>query len=353
MNFEDLNWDILDRLRATFLEGKPARRAYWTCDEDLHQYDVTFGERIGWKWDAVLGELRNLGWTPPPGMERVLDWGCGSGVAGRRVLAEYPSLRMLEVYDHSRLAVSFAAQKAKHDFPDVEVRPLGSPPDQARGALLILSHVCNELDSRAETRLMTLVSSAAAVLWIEPGTHQMGRRLQGYRERCKDSFDVVAPCSHQDACPLLQAGRERDWCHHFASPPAQVFTDGNWARFARRAGVDLRSLPYSYLALQSRPEMARPEPPRPWARPLGRVRIQKASATISACTSGGIMGLHLSKQDDPKTFARIRHGASAPRVVLLPPQPSGPPSGWLFDSRVDGLGPSDEACGGEDEARAD
>jgi hypothetical protein len=76
--------DALERLRRHFLEGGAARADYWHSKADLAAYDQTFGQRIGWKWDHVLADLARLGWSPPPG--EVLDWGCGSGIAGRAFL---------------------------------------------------------------------------------------------------------------------------------------------------------------------------------------------------------------------------------------------------------------------------
>ena len=84
LTWDTLNWAALDRLRDSFLAGKPAGASYWTSRLDLENYDLTFAQRIGWKWDAVLLELKLRGWTPPRGP--LLDWGCGSGIAGRRVV---------------------------------------------------------------------------------------------------------------------------------------------------------------------------------------------------------------------------------------------------------------------------
>lgn len=81
MKWQQLDWEVLDRLRARFLRGGSGD--YWRSWHDLAQYDHTFGQRVAWKWAAVLGELGRLGWQPP--VDAVLDWGCGSGVAGRCV----------------------------------------------------------------------------------------------------------------------------------------------------------------------------------------------------------------------------------------------------------------------------
>ena len=56
---------LLDRLRETFLSDAKSGGPYWHTITDLECYDFTFGERIGWKWDAVLAELKQRGWTPP------------------------------------------------------------------------------------------------------------------------------------------------------------------------------------------------------------------------------------------------------------------------------------------------
>ena len=48
---------ILRRLRGRFLAADPIAGDYWESAKDLALYDATFGERIGWKWDAVLREL--------------------------------------------------------------------------------------------------------------------------------------------------------------------------------------------------------------------------------------------------------------------------------------------------------
>ena len=84
VSWETLDWEALETLRRCFLEGAPADGSYWREWSDLASYDFTYGQRIGWKWDAVLDELARRGWQPPSGP--LLDWGCGSGIAGPRVL---------------------------------------------------------------------------------------------------------------------------------------------------------------------------------------------------------------------------------------------------------------------------
>ena len=77
----------LVRLRQGFLSGTAGTQDYWRGTEDLDLYERTFAQRIGWKWDAVLGELEGRGWMPPS--RTLVDWGCGTGIASRRVSAHW------------------------------------------------------------------------------------------------------------------------------------------------------------------------------------------------------------------------------------------------------------------------
>lgn len=261
MTWEELDWAVLDRLRDQFLSGDAARGPYWTSREDLANYDLTFGERIGWKWDAVLRELDQRGWRPAPsepnpGGIAVLDWGCGSGVAGRRVVSWLGAGRVaaLRVWDQSGLAADFAATAAEARFPGLRVEAVtpGFLAGDAPIGILVVSHVLNELSEASLPALRALASRADAILWVEPGTRECSRALVELREPLRERFRVVAPCTHQAACGLLAPENARHWCHHFAAPPAAIFADSDWVKFGRRAGIDLRSLPYSLLALERR-----------------------------------------------------------------------------------------------------
>ncbi|MEO6244773.1 MAG: hypothetical protein ABIQ12_04995, partial [Opitutaceae bacterium] len=108
MTWEDLDWNALGRLRAKFLSGTAATGPYWETRADLACYDFTYAERIGWKWDQVLRELRLRGWKPAA--RNVLDWGCGSGIAARRVISFFgaENFDALTVWDHSPVACDFA-----------------------------------------------------------------------------------------------------------------------------------------------------------------------------------------------------------------------------------------------------
>ncbi len=302
MDWQTIDWKVLDRLRSAFLDGTAGAQDYWRNDRDLESYDETFGQRIRWKWDYVLKELQRRGWEPPPG--EAVDWGCGSGIATRSFLehfgAEPPS--KLVLWDRSPVAMQFAARKVREEFPSISVW-LDRPADHDFGMLLI-SHVLTELSDEQVQELLGLAVHATSVIWVEPGTYDVSRRLIAAREHLHGVFQVVSPCTHQAACGMLTPENERHWCHHFAPSPPEAYTDGNWARFANLAGVDLRSLPVSFLVLDKRPQPTQSDA----ARVIGRPRVYKAHALVLGCDVSGINEHRLTKRNQPEEFRRLKKG---------------------------------------------
>jgi hypothetical protein len=317
MNWESLDWEILDRLRENFLSGAAAQGPYWHTLTDLECYDLTFGERIGCKWDAVLAELKLRQWQPPP-QATVLDWGCGSGVAGRRVVNFFgtASFGRLLVHDHSALAMDFAEHHGRRNFPPLTVERATArfmEGDEPIG-VLVVSHVLNELHDADLPALGALLSRAATVLWVEPGNHEVSRVLGQWRKKLLGPFQIVAPCTHQAACGMLAGGNEQHWCHFFATPPAGIHADSGWVKFGQRAGIDLRSLPYSFLALDRPSPRLRPasrleaesDEHAGWSRVIGEPRLYKGYAKIFNCDAGGVSGLTLQQRTDPALFKELK-----------------------------------------------
>ncbi len=311
MTWTELDWPALDRLRGKFLQGTAAAGPYWETTDDLASYDLTYGERIGWKWDHVLRELRLRGWQPGPAARDVFDWGCGSGVAGRRVLSFFGADRFssLTVWDHSPLASGFAEEAAQRAFPALRVAQ--ATPGLLAGdtpiGLLIISHVLNELAPDTLLALRRLIARAEAVLWVEPGTHAISRELGTLRDALCGPFRVIAPCTHAMPCPMFAEGNERHWCHFFAPPPSEIFANPDWVKFGHRAGIDLRSLPYAFFALEKSPagEPAGPASDTSLSRVIGRVEHFKPYARLLNCDATGLAELELPKRADPALFKQL------------------------------------------------
>lgn len=317
MDWEGIDWNALKRLRSGFLERGGEAADYWKSESDLANYDLTFAQRIGWKWDYVLTDLQHLGWSPP--RAELLDWGCGSGIASRAFIDFFgaDAITSLKLHDRSPLAVRFAVRRAVAKYPGLRIETgvdAEAAATEAQGdhPVLLISHVLNELSQPETEALVAIAERASCVIWVEPGTYEASYALVAIREKLRAQFNVIAPCAHQARCGLLQPGNERHWCHHFASPPPEVFTDRRWARFANELGIDLRDLAVSFLMLDRRPA---PQLPPGTTRVIGHPRIYKPHALLLGCNEAGVRECRLTKRTFPNEFKRLRKGATYPLQV--------------------------------------
>jgi SAM-dependent methyltransferase len=306
------DWERLAEMRADFLDAATGDECagladYWMSRRDLELYDRTFGARIGWKWQAVARELALRGIVPPSGC--VLDWGCGTGVATRVFLETFGTERVSRVhlFDRSPAAREFACERVRAEHPGVAIADDALPSDASADVLLV-SHVLAELDEPASSELLALARRARWIAWVEPGSLPISRRLSALRDELRAELEPLAPCTHAESCGMLVPGRERDWCHHFARPPAEVHQSRHWSRFARELGIDLRSLPYSFLVLARREDVHAARSSTA-SRILGRPRVEKASARIDACDRDGVHDLVLLKRESKELFKSLSEPA--------------------------------------------
>jgi ribosomal protein RSM22 (predicted rRNA methylase) len=323
MTWSDIDWKALERLRAGFLAGTAGAGDYWQNESDLASYDATFAQRIGWKWDYVLAELQRRGWSPAPGA--LLDWGCGSGIAHRAYLDVFgaDTVSELRLWDRSALAMRFAEKRAAAKYPGLKILsgPLaagqhpsqeGNTASETTGTTLLISHVLTELQPAQVESLVEFAAHANSVIWVEPGTYEASLTLIAVRERLRERMNVIAPCLHAARCGILAPENERHWCHHFASPPPFVFTDGNWARFSEFIGVDLRDLPVSFLVLDRRPV---PSVPPGAVRVIGHARVYKPHALLLGCDASGVAEKRLTKRRYPRAWRDWKNDEGDPLQV--------------------------------------
>jgi len=312
MNFDTIDWNALNRMRHAFLDGTAGAQDYWQSESDLAAYDATFAQRIGWKWDHVLNELKQRGWSPPRG--DVFDWGCGSGIAARAYLDHFgtDAVESLRIWDRSAIAINFSAQRARQKYAGLkvvaEINPF-DPQTSKPPAVLLISHVLTELTQEQTQTLVEIAATAQTIIWVEPGTYEVSLTLIAIREKLRSAFNIIAPCTHQNRCGILSPENERHWCHHFAEPPSEVFMDSGWAQFANMTGVDLRDLPLSFLVLDKRPA---PLVPPNCGRIIGHPRLYKPYALVLGCDASGVSERRLTKRKHPDEFRVMRKGETHP-----------------------------------------
>lgn len=271
--------ESLKKLREIFLHEKDEvrRKDYWDSEETLRYYDETFAQRIGWKWQAVLREFVEK--VQVPSKISILDWGCGSGIATRTFLSQFPDHECeVYLYDRSNKAARFAQEKICEQFPKTQVK-LGLPKEKSQ--VLLLSHVLNEVDEKTLNSIKQLILKSDFTLWVEAGTYEISRKLIQVREELRPTLSILAPCPHQESCPILLDKNVKHWCHNFAEAPAEVFHSRFWTEFSKTFKIDLRSLPTSFLILsRNQFTLAKEE-----NRILGRNKRLKSHVELVTCTS--------------------------------------------------------------------
>jgi ribosomal protein RSM22 (predicted rRNA methylase) len=292
-----INWKLLVELRERFLSN-PRGDDYWTTPGLMESYDLTFAERIGWKWDYLATEIKRRGFNWPESAE-LLDWGCGTGIAARRLSHHFSDLKKIQLWDRSETAMAFARDKLAP--AGVATRKWNEKP--LTNTVVALSHVANELTSGNLKKLIRfLAAEASAVLWVEPGTPEVSRKLIEARESLKDEFSLVAPCPHSGRCGLFQ-GKTADWCHQFATIPNEAFTTAFWRKFSEELKIDLRSLPMSYLVMEKKKSLTLNLPP---TQELGRPRVYKGYANLLICEEAGVTQRKVLKRDDQELFKKLK-----------------------------------------------
>jgi len=294
------DWNALRLLRGVFLQEEKPTESYWTSEQLLNDYDRTFAERIGWKWDALLAMLRGRGWVPPG--SHVLDWGCGTGVAARKVVQAFAgTLRSVSFHDKSEAAKRFASRRFARACPDARLRETGAPD------VLVLSHVLNELEPGDHATLLETIGKAKSVLWVEPGTYADSHRLIAWREKLVEAgWHIAAPCTHRAPCGMLAPPNAKHWCHFFAPVPDFVFHTAFWSAFRRETQVDLGTLPFSCLAAQRDPL---PESPV-LHRHIGQPLVHKGGAKFLTCNASGVENIDLPRNLDKSLYKTLRREAN-------------------------------------------
>lgn len=125
---------------------------------------------------------------------------------------------------------------------DLSLHWKSSPPIKLPSpSLVVLSYSLTEL-----TEIPEWVWQADAIIIIEPSTREDGRRLQAWRDKSIDKgYCVIAPCTHQQACPLLTYS-QKDWCHDRIT----IKTPAWFEKIESHLPFKNSTLTLSYLALK-------------------------------------------------------------------------------------------------------
>lgn len=278
------------RLSHAYRARRSSRAAVTGADE-VSAYLLT---RLPATYAAVACVLAEAADSADFAPRSLLDAGAGPGTASWAAAAQFPGLGEIVWLDHNRHLLAMAAQLgARANHPALAAaRPLAgsltAPPlADARFDLVTTAYALTELGD-AE------IVPAALALWgrcdglfaiVEPGRPRDYARLMIIRTALlAHGARVVAPCPHEDACPLP----EGDWCHFATRLPRS-----RAHRQAKGASLGYEDEKFSYLVVV-RPSVATR---LPVARVIKPPILRKFEVELPLCTAGGLEDRHVPSRD--------------------------------------------------------
>ena len=287
------------RLSETYRVGGAAAARAARTPADVAAYLATRAPATGAAASAVFEQIRLIrpAWKPTS----VIDLGAGPGVAAWAAAASWPGTATTTLVEAEPEMVRAGKALAEHGPPSLRratwlEADIGSR--QAPADLVVVSYVIGELDP---SRLTDFARGAWALtrdtlVVIEPGTTAGYERVLSLRRTVIDAGGTtLAPCPHDDACPLA----DDDWCH-FAARLARSRAH----RAAKGAERGFEDEKFSYAVLCRAPH------PRPGARVIRRPDPRPGHVVLDLCTTSGIEHRTVSRRegDDYRRARKLRWG---------------------------------------------
>lgn len=236
---------------------------------------------------AVLAEVRRR-WTGPPPAS-LLDLGAGPGTAAwaaAAVFAELGSATLFEA-DEGLIALGKRLGQAGEQ-PLLAAAQWGRgdlrlPAPLAVHDLVVSSYALGELREEEASKAVRSAWAATGqvLVLLEPGTVRGFALLRRLREELIGAGgQVLAPCPHQQACPL-PAG---DWCHFSAR-----LERSRLHQRLKEGALGYEDEKYAYVAV-ARPPVA-PAPSRILRHPLRHA----GHTELQLCTPAGLQRLTVTR----------------------------------------------------------
>ena len=212
----------------------------------------------------------------------LLDVGAGPGTAAWAARDAWPSLGAMTLIEPNAMFRGLAARL----LPEAEIVAGDLGMIKPRADLVAASYVLAELPEKAAagTARDLWVAAAQMLVLVEPGTPAGFARIRAARAALIEAGGhVVAPCTHDNACPISG----NDWCHF--SERLQRSRDHMIAKGARVPFEDER---YAYVAVSRVPveHLAA-------ARIVKPVMDNKPGITLPLCDASGLRDQFIARRD--------------------------------------------------------
>ncbi len=285
-------------LSDTFTTGRdPGFGDYAHNRRALAAYGLFFFPRSYVRTRLVLEEVA-AHWSIQSPDIHLVDLGAGTGAAGFAALATFsqwqPSSRLhLTMVDDKPAGFEFARRvyaagsaiwpQARRHEVQADMHSYQSP---AGAHVILASFAINEwMDAEPPEKMRTWVRQQMNALkpggWLvimEPALHSSVERLERLRDviAADKIARILAPCPHDQPCPML--AEKRGWCHEVRhwSPPSSL------RMINRTLQRDVHLLKFSFLVLEKSPPAA-----ADWMRLVSPVKKEKGKYVCHGCGADG------------------------------------------------------------------
>jgi ribosomal protein RSM22 (predicted rRNA methylase) len=282
-------------LSQRYREEQRDGRLHVGTDRDALAYLAT---RLPATYAAVRASFAAIADTRPDfAPKTVLDIGAGPGTALWAAADSWPGLTEALLVEASPIFRAWGERlAAEAHLPHTTWLTADAARDAVDCAprdLVTVAYVLNELapDVRVSVLQRAWLAAADMLVIIEPGTPAGWQRILVARQHLIESgAHVIAPCPHEQPCPL----RPPDWCHF-----AQRVARSRLHRQAKGGEVPWEDEKFSYVAVSRKPV-----PPKSGARVIAPPRRASGRITLKLCRPDGSAGEQLFSRRDGTLFKR-------------------------------------------------
>ncbi len=226
----------------------------------------------------------------------LLDLGAGTGAAAWAAAEAFDSLRQFTLIEQDSQLIELGrtlAQESEHeafrsaDWKRANLRGANEFPSHD---VVICSYSLGEIDTASVGKIVQAAWQAAGqvLVVVEPGTMKGFATVRAVRDRLIEAGAfLVAPCPHQNVCPMLPTQEdETDWCHFSAR-----FDRTSLHRRLKGGSLGYEDEKFSYIIAAKYSVI--PEPARVIRHPLR----QPGFTQLQLCTPEGLQTRSITKRD--------------------------------------------------------
>jgi ribosomal protein RSM22 (predicted rRNA methylase) len=266
------------KMSASYREGGTS--AGIAHPADALAYLVTRAPATYAALSAVLGRVAEV--VPDFSPKDLLDLGAGPGTASWAARDAWPSLAAVTMIEPNATFRDLASRL----MPDAKIVAGRLGMDLPRAELVTAAYVLAELpEAAAADTARSLWNAASGMLvLVEPGTPAGFARIRAARAALVEvGGHVVAPCTHDQACPL----RGDDWCHF-----SRRLARSRDHMIAKGAKVPFEDERYAYVAVSRTPVADRAV-----ARIIKPPLEAKPGITLPLCEAHGLRNAFVARRD--------------------------------------------------------